>query len=64
MAKAVPAPRMSSQEREWRAQDDLRTLTAADAVRSDPRRMAAVKDHAQKQMATIKAVTRGGARKK
>lgn len=56
--------RISAQEREWRAQDDLRTLTQAQAIQSDKSRLAAVQKHAAKQVATLNKVTGTGARKR
>ena len=34
---------MTRQEREWRAQDDARTLATAEVVRNDPNRLSAAK---------------------
>lgn len=49
MANAVPAPRLSKEDRQWRAQDDIRTLTQADAIRADKQRMSDVTTHAKRQ---------------
>jgi hypothetical protein len=53
---------MTRQEREWRAQDDARTLATAEVVKNDPTRLSAAKV-AAKRMAeeekdSAKAMTR------
>lgn len=50
-------PRLSAQEKQWRAQDDIRTLTQAEAIRSDPGRMAEAKKHATQQVRTLTKVS-------
>jgi hypothetical protein len=62
MANLAPTPRLSQQEREWRAQDDLRTLQAADAIRTDRSRMSAAATHAQKQVAALSRIAKPAAK--
>lgn len=42
------------EDQKWRAQQDLRTLQDADAIRKDAERLAAAKQVAQEQMASLK----------
>lgn len=44
------------QQAEWRAQDDLRTISQAKAIEADKQRMAAVKSVAQKQVQALQKV--------
>lgn len=46
---------MAAQERKWRAEDDLRTLTRAREIRNDPARMKAVRTLAKEQLAAMAA---------
>lgn len=56
MAKAPAQPRMNAQERQWRAQDALSTLTRADAIRADKGLMRDVQAHAKRQVETLSRV--------
>lgn len=49
-------PRISAQEKEWRAQEALSTLTRANQIQSDRSLMADVKKYAAKQVATLSKV--------
>jgi len=42
MAKSI-SPNVTKQERDWMAEDDLRTLTRAEEIKADRKRMAAAK---------------------
>jgi hypothetical protein len=44
------------QQAEWRAQDDLRTISQAKAIEADRARMSAVKQIAQKQVQALQKV--------
>jgi len=53
-----PAAVSAAQERKWRAESDLRTLTEAAAIRADKQRVAAAKREAEAQVKALsKAVT-------
>jgi|GEM_PF-6466608 len=45
-----------SEEKEWRAQDDLRTLMEARKIQGDAKRMAAVRTLAKQKMADMKSL--------
>ena len=49
-------PRVTKQEREWRAQEALSTLTRAQAIQGDRRLMADVKKIAAQQVKTLSKV--------
>lgn len=66
---AVPAvPGMSAKDRkreaDYQAEDDHRTLTRAEEVRSDPKRMSGVRKHHRKQTVALGRISRalGGGR--
>lgn len=50
-------PSMSKSERDYQCEDDHRTLTRAEEIRSDPKRMAGVQRHHRK---TTRALSRVG----
>lgn len=57
MAKASRAkPRLSEDEKRWRAQEALSTLTRAEQIRADTALMADVKKYAQAQVRTLTKV--------
>ncbi|WP_298962264.1 hypothetical protein [uncultured Methylobacterium sp.] len=59
--------KMTAQEREWRAQDDLRTLTQAAQIQGDRSRLSAVQKHAAEQVRSLNKVagkTAAGPRKR
>lgn len=58
MAKATKA-RISADEKRWRAQDALSTLTRAEQIRADKSLMADVKKYAQAQVQTLSKVAGG-----
>lgn len=45
-------------EIDWRAEDDMRTLMRASAIRSDPKRVAAAKKAAKRKLEEQNAETR------
>jgi hypothetical protein len=61
--QTLSAPSSPSED-DYRAEDDHRTLSRAAEVRGDPKRMAGVKRHHQKQKRTLGLVGRslGGKR--
>jgi len=50
---------MDKQERKWRAESDLRTLTEADQTRRDRPRLNAARGIARKQMASLRRIAGG-----
>ncbi|TXM68178.1 hypothetical protein [Methylobacterium sp. WL120] len=46
----------SAQEKEWRTQSDLETLSRAAEIQNDRTRMTAVQKHAAKQVANLNKV--------
>lgn len=52
----VPQPRMSPQEKQWMAQDDLHTMRRAQEVMNDPKRMKAMQAEATKQAQTMQKI--------
>lgn len=54
----VRPPPMSAQERQWRAEEDLRTLQRAQEIQVDKSRKAAAASLARKQMAALSKVAR------
>jgi hypothetical protein len=51
------AGRISADEKKWRAQSDLETLSRASEIQADKARMAAVRSHAQAQVKALTQVT-------
>ena len=47
-------PRMTAEDKQYRARDDVETLTRADAIRRDPERHKMAVEHAHK---VVRAVT-------
>lgn len=54
----------SAQERQWRAEDDLRTLQRAAEIQGDSSRVRAAQQIAKKQMAALSKVARPAPRGK
>lgn len=54
---AEPRPARDAQERKWRAEDALRTLTRAAEIRKDKALMADVEALAKQQQKTLAAIT-------
>lgn len=50
------AGKVSAQERQWQAQQALRTLTEAASIQKDRKLMSAVKSEAKKQVQTLSRV--------
>lgn len=61
MAKSNSIAALKPDE-EWRVESDLRTLTEAEAIQKDPKRMAKVQALAKKRMLEVAAIA-GGADK-
>jgi len=49
-------PKIAAQERAWRAQDALATLTRAETIRTDAKLMADVRKYANSQVKTLAKV--------
>jgi hypothetical protein len=47
-----------NEERDWRAQDDARTLKQSMEIRNDPARLKAAQGHVTKEMEALKMVTK------
>lgn len=50
---------MSKMERDWQAEDDLRTLVRAREIQNDKERLKRARALAQKQMKELEATTKG-----
>lgn len=58
-AAAPSKPRMSAEEKRWRAEDDTRALMRAEEIKADAARLKACQEHAKKQATALtKAVGR------
>lgn len=55
---AMPSKSAKKQEDDYRAEDDLRTITRAEEVRADSTRMASVRRIQQKQLRALSRVGR------
>lgn len=63
--RSTSRPRsVANENREWEAQEDLRTLKRADEVRRDPSRLAAVEAQLKKEQQAIDSLRKGIGRKK
>lgn len=60
MARAS-APRMTTEDKKWRAQEDLRTLRVADEIRTDSSRVQAAKRIAKQEMRALTKIAGRGA---
>lgn len=64
-AKSKPVPtmahKMDSDEKKWRAEEDLRTLMRAEEIKRDRSRMSVVKAMAKKQAMAADKVAKGKA---
>ena len=47
-----------SDERDWRAQDDARTLKQSMEIKSDPARMKAAQEHVAREMEAMKVIAK------
>ena len=56
--QAIAAPRMSAEDKKWRARDDLRTLTDAQKIAADPSRVKAAQAIAKQEIAALAKVTK------
>lgn len=59
------APRlsMSAEEKKWQIEDDLRTLTRAEEIKRDPKRLAAAKKMAKERLEEVQSVIGDGKKK-
>ena len=53
---AIAMPRMTAEDRAWKARNDLSTIQSADAIRSDPARLRAAQQEAKKQMEALNKI--------
>lgn len=60
IASAPRQPRMSAEEKRWRAEDDLRVMQRAEEIKADSSRLAEAKRLAQTQ---VKALTKVAGKK-
>jgi hypothetical protein len=61
--KAVPAPSGKEDER-WRAESDARTLTDAEAIRADAKRLGRAREHLEHAATALSKATAGTREKK
>ena len=47
--------KLSAENRKWRAQDDIRTVAAAEQITKDPQRVSAMKSEVKKQLALVES---------
>ena len=52
--KAMPI----SEEKDWRAQDDARTLKQSMEIKNDPARMKAAQEHVMREMEAMKIIAK------
>lgn len=57
-------PRMTAEERRWRAENDLGTLEQAEEIKKDKTRLAAARAAAKRKLAALSKVTRATAPKR
>ncbi len=57
-ARAVPAPRMTAEDKKYQAQSDLRTIQSAAQIQADKGRLSAAQKEAANQMAALASVTK------
>ena len=55
---SAATPRMTAEDKSWRARSDLRTLQEAREVEADKTRVTAAKREAQAQMDALRSVTK------
>jgi hypothetical protein len=60
MATAIKQPRMSAEEKKWRAESDAQSLARAQEIMCDKKRHAAAKAHASKEAAKYTAIAKKG----
>jgi hypothetical protein len=54
--KPTASPKLSAEDKRWRAENALQTLTRAEQIRADSALMADVKKYAQDQVKTLSKV--------
>lgn len=59
MKGSLAYPKMSEDEKDWRAEDDARTLSNAEAIKADPERMDRAAKAAKRMLEEEKARTEG-----
>lgn len=59
MPSELTYPKMSEKEKDWRAEDDARTLSNAEAIKADPERMERASKAAKRMLEEEKARTEG-----
>lgn len=58
LSSIAGSPRMSAEEKSWRAQDDLRTLQQAAKIQADAARVKAAQAEAQSQIKALVQVSK------
>ena len=53
------SPGLAKMDREYQAEDDVRTLERAHEVKRDPKRHSAAKRHATKKAASFRRISKG-----
>ena len=53
------APRMTAQDRKWRAESDLRSLREVEEIRGDPTRLKSARKVANQEMKALKKISKG-----
>ncbi len=53
------AQSISSHERDWRAEDDMRTLARAEEIKRDPARLKAAQKKAREKLEELQSVANG-----
>ncbi len=62
MARDI-APRLTAEDKKWRAKNDLDTLRAAGAIQSDKQRLNAAKRMASEEVKNLRRIAGRGPRK-
>jgi hypothetical protein len=60
----LPKPRLSAQDKEWRARDDVRTLREAESIRQDKGRHRLAVAQAKKEVSALNKAIRTAPRRK
>jgi len=60
---AVAKPRLTKEEREWRAQSDLSTLRTAEEIRNDQTRVRAAQSLAERELRALKKIAKSKLKK-
>lgn len=64
MKHQITEARLTMNDNDWRAEDDMRTLMEADKIKKDAKRLKAAKAMARKKLESMKCVAEMGAARK